>query len=154
MAFSIVRLKMSDEFLDQDEHYRFNWVQEWCEQYLQPVLAALDPDLNTFFGGDFARSGLTVNCILQQQPDLKLHTPLMVELRNVAFDCQKQIYIFIADSLPRFQCGALDARGNGQYLAESMMLLYGENIKQVMLSPKWYLENMPRFKAHFEDKTL
>ncbi|MCP4699475.1 MAG: hypothetical protein GY862_21905, partial [Gammaproteobacteria bacterium] len=47
-----------------------------------------------------------------------------------------------------------DARGNGQYLAESMMLLYGENIKQVMLSPKWYLENMPRFKAHFEDKTL
>src|SRR5262249_14112734 len=46
---------------------------------------------------------------------------------------------------------AMDARGNGQYLAEEAALRYGSRVEQVMLSVEWYRENMPRYKAAFED---
>jgi phage FluMu gp28-like protein len=79
----------------------------------------------------------------------------MVELRNVPFEQQKQIVFYIVDRLPRFMAGAMDARGNGQYLAEVAMQKYGiSRIAQVMLSQEWYRENMPPFKAAFEDKKL
>jgi len=45
----------------------------------------------------------------------------------------------------------MDARGNGQYLAETAANRYGPRIAQVMLSEAWYRENMPRYKAAFED---
>jgi phage FluMu gp28-like protein len=48
----------------------------------------------------------------------------------------------------------MDARGNGQYLAETAMQRYGQRIRQVMLSPDWYRDNMPRYKAAFEDGTI
>jgi phage FluMu gp28-like protein len=79
------------------------------------------------------------------------HTPFIVELRNIPFQQQEQILFYIADRLPRMAAGALDARGNGQYLAERAMQRYGSRIRQVMLSSEWYRENMPRYKAAFED---
>jgi phage FluMu gp28-like protein len=48
----------------------------------------------------------------------------------------------------------MDARGNGQYLAETAAQRYGSRIVQVMLSEAWYRENMPRYKAAFEDGTI
>ena len=51
----------------------------------------------------------------------------------------------------RFVAGAMDARGNGQYLAETAMQRYGARIRQVMLWVEWYRDNMPRYKAAFED---
>ena len=48
----------------------------------------------------------------------------------------------------------MDARGNGQYLAETAAQRYGGRIEQVMLSQAWYRENMPRYKAAFEDGTI
>ena len=47
----------------------------------------------------------------------------------------------------RFIGGAMDARGNGQWLAEVAAREYGNTVAQVMLSVEWYRENMPRFKA-------
>src|SRR5207249_8509378 len=46
------------------------------------------------------------------------------------------------------------ARGNGQYLAETARQRYGPKIAQVMLSTEWYRDNMPRFRAAFEDGTI
>ena len=46
----------------------------------------------------------------------------------------------------------MDARGNGQALAEYAQDKYGsEVIARVMLSESFYREQMPRFKSHFED---
>ena len=46
----------------------------------------------------------------------------------------------------------MDARGNGQALAEYAQDKYGsEVIACVMLSESFYREQMPRFKSHFED---
>ena len=58
---------------------------------------------------------------------------------------------YIADRIPRFTTGAMDARGNGQYLAETAAQRYGGRIVQVMLPESWYRENMPQYKAAFED---
>lgn len=66
----------------------------------------------------------------------------------------KSRFFYIAGRLPRFVAGAMDARGNGQYLAEQAQIRYGQRIEQVMLSVEWYRDNMPRYKAAFEDSTI
>jgi phage FluMu gp28-like protein len=82
----------------------------------------------------------------------------VVELRNVPFNQQKQVLFYLVDALAersgRFVGGAMDARGNGQYLAEQAALRYGSRIEQVMLTSEWYRDNMPRYKAAFEDGTI
>jgi len=152
----VVRLSQPDGFTVLPKHIREAETRDWCDEHLAPLLAQLDPNLDHFFGEDFARSGdLSVIWPLEQTRTLRLVTPFIVELRNVPFEQQKQILFYIVDRLPRFRAGALDARGNGQYLAEVAMQKYGAGrIAQVMLSAEWYRENMPPFKAAFEDKTL
>lgn len=152
----VVRLALADEFTLQPEGIRRAEIQDWCEEHLKPVLAKLDPNQDHYFGEDFARSGdLTVVWPLAETLKLCLVTPFTVELRNVPFKQQEQILFYMLDRLPRFRGGGMDARGNGQYLAEVTMQKYGASrIVQVMLSVEWYRENMPPLKAAFEDKTL
>jgi phage FluMu gp28-like protein len=128
---------------------------DWIRSELEPAMARLDPALMSCFGEDFGRSGdLTVIWPLQVAPNLVRRTPFIVELRDVPFKQQAQVLFHIVDRLPRFIGGAMDARGNGQYLAEEAALRYGSRIEQVMLSIEWYRENMPRYKAAFEDGTI
>src|ERR1700683_4144812 len=124
---------------------------EWCERNLDPALKRLD-NLMSCFGEDFGRNGdLSVFWPLQIQSNLVRRTPFVVELRRVPFRQQEQILFYIVDRLPRLIAGALDARGNGQYLAEIARQRYGARVEQVMLSAQWYRDNMPRYKAAFED---
>ncbi|HXR25587.1 MAG TPA: hypothetical protein VN742_09525, partial [Candidatus Binataceae bacterium] len=142
-------------FSGRPEAERCSETQAWCEDNLAPALAALDPSRASFFGEDFGRSGdLTVIWPLQITPNLMRRTPFVVELRNVPFKQQEQILFYIADRLPRLIGGAMDARGNGQYLAETAQLRYGSRVAAVMLTQEWYRENMPRYKAAFEDGNL
>jgi phage FluMu gp28-like protein len=151
----ILRWEMPAEFSGRPEPVRHSETQAWCEDNIAPVLAAMDPSLMSFFGEDFGRSGdLTVIWPLQIAPGLTRRTPFVVELRNIPFRNQEQVLFYIADRLPRFTAGAMDARGNGQYLAETAAQRYGARIVQVMLSEGWYRENMPRYKAAFEDGTI
>jgi phage FluMu gp28-like protein len=151
----ILRWQLPAEFSGRPENVRHSETQAWCEDNLAPVLAALDPNLATCFGEDFGRSGdLTVIWPLQIAPDLVRKTPFVVELRNIPFRNQEQVLFYIVDRIPRFASGAMDARGNGQYLAETAAQRYGSKIVQVMLSESWYRENMPRYKAAFEDGTI
>jgi phage FluMu gp28-like protein len=151
----VIRWEMPAEFSERSEDVRRAETAAFLEDRLEPVLAALDPTLATCFGEDFGRLGdLTVIWPLQIGRDLKRRTPFVVELRNIPFRQQEQILFYIADRLPRFLGGAMDARGNGQYLAETARQRYGARIAQVMLSTEWYREQMPRFKAAFEDGTI
>lgn len=126
--------------------------EDWIASELVPVIARLDGGLISCFGEDFGRSGdLTVIWPMQIAPNLVRRTPVVVELRGVPFKQQAQVLFYVVDRLPRFVGGAMDARGNGQYLAEEAALRYGSRIEQVMLSTEWYRENMPRYKAAFED---
>lgn len=152
----VIRLTQTDAFTLLPGHIREAETHDWCESWLKPLLQNLDPNLDHYFGEDFARNGdLTCFWPLEQTKSLDLVTPFIVELRNVPFEQQKQILFYILDRLPRFRAGAMDARGNGQYLAEVAAQRYGAaRIAQVMLSLEWYRENMPPFKAAFEDCKL
>jgi phage FluMu gp28-like protein len=152
----VLRWSCTDEFARRPEGERRSECQAWCEDYLLPELERLNPWHRHYLGEDFARSGhLTVMWPGERRQDLSVRVPFAVELHNVPFRQQEQILFYIVDRLPRFSHGALDARGNGQYLAEVAMQRYGESrISQVMLSVQWYRENMPKYKALFEDRAI
>lgn len=144
------------DFVDWPLGRAWREVRDWCQAELDPLLAVLPKERFHFFGQDFGRSGdLSVIWPLTQASDLALITPLIVELRDAPFRTQEQILFHLVDRLPRFGGGALDARGNGQALAEFARQKYGpEQIAEVMLSQGWYREHMPRMKAALEDRTL
>jgi phage FluMu gp28-like protein len=147
----VLRWEVAAEFSERPEEYRSKAARDWCERNLDPAIKRLD-NLMSAFGEDFGRNGdLSVFWPLQIAPNLVRRTPFVVELRRVPFRQQEQILFYIVDRLPRLIGGALDARGNGQYLAEIARQRYGARIEQVMLSAQWYRENMPRYKAAFED---
>lgn len=152
----VLRWTCRPEFAEESEESRRIAAEDWCEENLSPLLSFLPEHSPCWFGEDFGRLGdLTIIVPLQEETGLKYRAPFVLELRNVPFRQQEQALFFIADRLPRFRGGALDARGNGQYLAEVAMQRYGSSrIEQVMLHQEWYRANMPRYKAAFEDRTI
>lgn len=155
----VLRYTCDDGFDQLPDHVRASHANEWLEGEVLPLINALPPDqrrARSSIGMDFGRSGdLSVLIPLLEMQGLERVSPFFVEMRNVPFRQQEQIVFWITDRLPRFNHGAFDARGNGQYLAEVAMQRYGSSsIAQVMLTQNWYLENMPKLKAAFEDGTL
>lgn len=144
------------DFVDWDLWVAEAEALDWCEENLEPVLAGLPKDLRSFVGEDFGRSGdLTVIWPLIQQRNLDLETPFVIELRNAPHRTQQTILFYVLDRLPRFSGAALDARGNGEALAEFTRQKYGKRLaEEVKLSEAWYRENMPKMKSQFEDRTL
>lgn len=152
----IVRNKWAPEFSLVPEPTRAREVAEWCQEHLAPVLAELDKARVHGYGQDFARVGdLTVITVLEEGSDTVKRVRLVVELARCPYKQQEQILDFIVDRLPRFRFGAHDANGNGGQIAEHAADRYGhDRIEQVHLSEKFYMEQMPKLKAHLEDATL
>ena len=152
----VLRYAVTDAFKFFPEAQRMSETKAWCEDYLDPLFSLLDTTRQSFLGEDFGRTGdLTVLTPLQEQQTARFRAPFTLEVRNMPFEQQKQIVFYVIDRLPRFTHGAFDARGNGQYLAEVAAQKYGASrISEVMLTESWYRENMPRYKAAFEDKTI
>lgn len=152
----VIRWTAPKSFAEMSESDRSAAVLDWCVENLDPRLAALDPTGRCYAGEDFGRSGdLTVLLPLQEGADLVYRAPFALELRDMPFRAQEQIVFHVLDRLPRFSGACFDARGNGQYLAEVAAERYGAwRVSQVMLSQQWYLENMARYKAAFEDRSI
>ncbi|MBA3997062.1 MAG: hypothetical protein C0466_07815 [Candidatus Accumulibacter sp.] len=152
----IVRMRWKAEFGLLPEPVRSREVAEWCREHLEPILAQLDRGRPHGFGQDFARVGdLTVITALEESASLVNRPVLVAELGNCPYKQQEQILDFIADRLPRLRGGALDANGNGGQIAEHAADRYGhDRIQQIHITEKFYMEQMPRFKAHLEDATL
>lgn len=149
----VLRWECRQGFEMLPEHIRIAECNDWLVQHVLPELLKLDPDLSSFCGEDFGRTGdLTVLSPGQLLQNLKRRFPFLVELRNVPFKQQEQVLFYLCDRLPRLRKLAMDARGNGQYLAEVAMQRYGALVvEQVMLTETWYRENTAPFKAAFED---
>ncbi len=152
----IFKFQCDNEFSNKPEHEREAITDAWCRDYLTGAFKLLTPKPSCYVGVDFGRSGdLSVFLPGQEMPDLTLDCPFVIELRNVPFQNQAQIMFFLCDGLPNFCGAALDARGNGQFLAETTAQRYGEyRIIQVMLSIQWYRDNMPKYKMRFENKSI
>lgn len=154
-ATPIIRLNMANEFGLKAEQTRHKDIAQWCEEHLHPLLQTLNPNQRHYLGEDFARSAdLTVLAIGAQTQHLTLSVCFLVEISNMPFKQQEQITAYIIQRLPNFSGGAFDARGNGQYLAETITDQFGALIDSVMLTEKWYREHTAPFKAALEDKTL
>ncbi|KAA6405748.1 hypothetical protein [Candidatus Tokpelaia sp.] len=151
----VLRFAAKDEFKNQSEASRTKDAKDWCDWRLAPILAKADRRLPHVFGVDFARSGdATAIIVMEISRALVRRTVLAVELRNMPFDQQREILFYIVDRLPKRQGGALDARGNGAYLAEKAAQRYGASVQEVQLSQSWYLTNMPAYLEAFGDGSL
>lgn len=152
----VFRFTVKAAFAELDDVSRTLEALTWCREVLEPALAALPRDRRHFFGEDFGRvSDLTVIAPGTQEQTLRLRVPFLAELRRVPFRQQEQILFYVVDRLPRFTAGALDATGNGMYLAEVAAQRYGfGRIDQVKLTDSWYAENLPPFKAALDDGLL
>lgn len=150
----VLAFACKDEFVLLSDHERQRLVANWLQEVVASVLKErLDPNLKSFYGMDFARSGdLSVALFAQEQTNLVRAAVFGLELRNVPFEQQRQILFWIVDKLPRFCGGAHDARGNGQFLSEVAMQRYGAGrIHQVMFTTAWYAEHFPRYRSGMED---
>jgi phage FluMu gp28-like protein len=155
-SLPVLRLTCPAGFELQPQETRESFVQDWLEEHVTPLLAAIPKTVTSFYGQDFARSGdLSAIVPLIQESSLHRRSPFILEMRNVPFEQQKQVLFYVVDGLPNFAAGANDARGNGQWLAEVAAQKYGaEYIHRVMLTVEWYRDNMPRYKAAFEDAEI
>jgi phage FluMu gp28-like protein len=144
-----------DDFRDAPDRVRKADALDWCKKELRPILKALNPKLRHYMGEDFARSGdATDIVILEEGADLVRRQALIVELRNIPFDQQRDILFYICDRIPRFAGGALDKGGNGAYLAEKAVQRYGDTVVEVSFSQEWYRQEMPPYIEAFGDGTI
>lgn len=152
----VLRLKLPDDFALLSDQVRHSQVEDWLQAEVEPLICELNRNLNSFYGMDFGRSGdLSYLLVGQELPNLVRRATFALELRNIPFEQQKQILFFVVDRLPRFQIGAHDARGNGQYLAEVAAQKYGfGRVHQIQLTNQWYSEWMPKYKSGLEDRKI
>jgi len=138
------------------ERQRSEEMLHWLEEHVGPVLATLDKTARSGFGMDFGRTGdLSVLLPYQVTQALRRLFPFGLELSNCPFDQQREALYYVGDRLPRLSAGKLDARGNGQYLAEKAVQKWGASrIEAVMLSQTWYRDHTAPFKAGLEDGTV
>jgi phage FluMu gp28-like protein len=151
----VVRWTAPKGFTLWAEHIRVAEALAFCERELLPVLSALHKDEAHALGSDFGRvRDLTVDWLLAIGRDLVRRPRLVLELREVPHEQQRQILFYILDRAPKLRAVKLDAGGNGSYIAEATLQRYGECVEPVQLSELWYREHMPRWKAAIEDAAM
>lgn len=152
----VVRLRCPDGFELRSEDARTDFVEDWLEEHVRPLLDRFDQARSTFFGQDFARSG-DVSPIAFGQYDerLNLITRFVLEMRNVPFREQEFILNWILARVPLFTAGKMDATGNGSALAEFAQQTWGaDRIEALKATESMYLSFMPKLKARLEDRTM
>lgn len=149
----IVRLALESEFALKPNEVKESWCQEWIRINLEPLLQALDRDLEHVLGEDYARhADFAVLAPMAIQQNLTRTVPFLVEMHNVPTRQQEQILWYLLRNLPRRRCVAMDATGNGATIAEYTADEFGhDQVIQVMLSDAWYRDNMGQFQTAFED---
>jgi len=150
----VIRFTGSPEFNNATPEQRSRVMQDWIDEELKPLLQ-FNPALRHALGMDFARTG-DLSCIAPAQIAVNLHVtiPFLVEMKNVPYNQQLQVLFAIADALPRLGGMVIDSRGNGSYVGEAAYDKYGSVVVRLMPTEGWYRDNMPPYKAAFEDETI
>lgn len=151
----VVRWQLSDAFKGYEKGIRKIAQKDWCRNNLGDILKSLNPNLSHVFGSDFARTGdASVLLIFEIGRDNVRRCVLIVEMRNIPHDQQRDTIIYVVKRLPRMGGGALDATGNGSYVAEAVAQRFGESIIEVKFSAAWYRENSGAYITAFTDETV
>lgn len=152
----VVRYHLPDSFKGAKPAIRKATVAEFLRTQVRPHLDKLDPNRRHDTGMDFARSGDgSVLIVRELGQDLVRRDVLVLELRNVPYESQRDIVFYVLDALPRFGHGAFDANGNGGYLGEVAQQRYGDaRISAIKPSQEWYRENGTPYIGAFGDETI
>lgn len=158
-GWPVLRDVRKPEFTFAPQTEREAAVLGWCEEQLQPELEKLAKRTDvsaSYAGGDFARIGdLSALVPLVELRTLMRQVPFIIEMRGMPFRQQFQVIRYLFDRLPRFVGAALDARGLGMQMAEETAQHYGQDrILCIQATAAWYLENLPPYKAAFEDRRI
>lgn len=155
-SLAVARLTCPAGFELRPMPERRKFVDEWLDTQVAPFLAQLDPARRSCIGEDFGRTiDLTVIAVGQEQQNLDVTVPLIVELANCPIEQQKQVLRFIWGHLARFGGAKFDATGNGLGLAEWAQEEVGhEAVEAVKISATWWLENGPKLRGHVQDQTI
>lgn len=154
----VLEYQQPDKFVLEVESVRRAETEGWIAARLAPVLdaaAAADARQRWYLGWDVARSGdLSVLALFRETRTLGLEAICYVEMRNVPFSEQERI-CYAVTGRPQWAAAAIDARGNGQQLAERALQRYGAGrVHAVMLTRRIYGEEWPAYRALMEDRRL
>ena len=148
----VLRKSCDDGFTFEPKEKRVKEFETWLKNEVRDTLLLHTNPV--YLGEDFARSGdLTSIFLDEQMPDGKQLTFLVIELRNVPFDQQWQVILYLMDTAPNFGGGAFDSRGNGQMIAELAAQEWPGYVQQVMITMAWYAQAFPKLKGRMEDAT-
>lgn len=151
----VVRLRLPDQFKTAPPADRKSYIAQWLQSAIAPILKTLSPDRRHDYGFDFARSGDGSDLVISELgQELIRRWKLVIELRNVPYETQRDILYFVGDRLPRFGHGAHDATGNGGYLAEQAAQKWGTRVSEIKLSQEWYRTNAGPYIEAFGDGTV
>jgi phage FluMu gp28-like protein len=147
-----MRKAFEDSFLRESKEKREKTVAKWFRNEVLPVLGKIENPVA--IGQDFARSGdLTVLWFTEFIEKKFTRTALVAELRNWPFDQQWQLWELLYTALGGLLLGsALDARGNGQMIAEKAETEWPGRAIQVMITRAWYGLWFPKLKGRLEDR--
>jgi len=129
-------------------------INDWIKDVLAPELAQLDQGRRHVFGMDFARKGDMTDIVpLEICANLRKRWPFLVELHNVPYQQQAQVVLAVGNGLPRFAGCAIDAGGNGGYVAETATDAWGPfMVDSIHFTEQFYRDEFPKYKASFEDR--
>lgn len=149
----LLRFDGSRSFNLAPEPVRRAAMADWVGDVLRPELARLDKRRRHCFGMDFARSGdMTCMVALEIGADTRKRWPFALELHNVPYRQQSQVMVALGRGLPRF-CGcAIDAGGNGGFVAEDATDEWGAQlVESIHFTEQFYREHFPKYKASLQD---
>jgi phage FluMu gp28-like protein len=150
----LLRFDGSRSFNLAPEPVRRAEMADWIKDVIDPELARLDPARRHVFGMDFARVGDMSDMVpLEIGADLRKRWPFLVELHNVPYKQQTQVMLAVGRGLPRFAGCAIDAGGNGGYIAEEATDEWSAFlVDSINFTEQWYRDEFPKYKASFEDR--
>jgi phage FluMu gp28-like protein len=148
----VVRKAFEDSFLREPGEKRDRAVVKWFKREALPVLEAVENPVAA--GQDFARSGDLTSLWFTELIERKhTVTALVLELRNWPFDQQWRLWELVYGALgSRLLGSALDARGNGQMIAEKAETEWPGRAVPVMITRGWYGLWFPRLKSRIEER--
>jgi phage FluMu gp28-like protein len=151
----VIRFTGTADFNNARPDLREREMQDWIDEHVKPLAKLINPELRHALGMDFGRSG-DLSCIAPSEvaSNLRVSIPFLVELKNVPYNQQLQVLFAVAEMLTRMSGIVIDSRGNGSYIGEAAHDQYGSVVQRLMPTEGWYRDNMPPYKAAFEDDTL
>lgn len=147
------RITAPKDFMTLTEEARVKTVDEWLIEVVEPLMKLLlSEDERHGFGMDFARKGdLSVITLTAVAQDTKRKQKIVLELKNMPFNQQKEIVRFVGKRVPRLVGMAIDSTGNGASVGEQASIDFGsEMVEQVHLTDKYYNEWMPKYIGAFD----